>query len=69
VLGLDGEPRPMTAGELEGLADPFGRLLRSEKPFPLTVRNLLAAIDGLAVGGDALPDQLVFLVADGGHVP
>jgi len=68
VLGLDCEPRPMTADELEGLADPVGRLLRSGKPFPLTVRSLLTAIDALS-GADALPDQLVFLVADGGHIP
>jgi hypothetical protein len=44
-------------------------LLRSGKPFPLTVRDLLAAIDALAGSGEALPDQLVSLVADGGHVP
>ncbi|MEY9606272.1 hypothetical protein AB7M74_001868 [Bradyrhizobium japonicum] len=69
VLGLDAEPRPMTADELKGLADPFGRLLRSGRPFPLTVRDLLAAIDALTNGEDTLPDQLVFFVADGGHVP
>ena len=68
VGGLDLAPRPMTAAELEALADPFGQLLRSGRPFPLSARSVLAALDGLA-GPDALPDQLVFLVADGGHVP
>jgi hypothetical protein len=68
VLGLDAEPRPMTPDELAGLADPLGRLLRSGKPFPLTLRLLLAALDQLAGTPEALPDQLVFLVADGGHV-
>jgi hypothetical protein len=68
VLGLDPQPRPMTADELQGLEDPFGRLLRSGRPFPLTLRQLLAAVDALAGTPDALPDQLVFLVADGGHV-
>jgi hypothetical protein len=33
------------------------------------MRQLLAAVDALAGTPDALPDQLVFLVADGGHVP
>jgi hypothetical protein len=42
--------------------------LRSGKPFPLTLRLLLAALDQLAGTPEALPDQLVFLVADGGHV-
>lgn len=69
VLGLDTRPRPMTPSELEGLQDPFGRLLRAGKPFPLTLRQLLGAVDALAGTPDALPRQLVFLVADGGHVP
>ena len=69
VLGLDAGPRPMTPEELQGLDDPFGRLLRSGKPFPLTLRQVLAAINALAGTADALPNQLVFLVADGGHIP
>jgi hypothetical protein len=69
VLGIDAEPRPMTADELKGLADPFGQLLRLGGPFPLTVRDLLATIDALSNGEDTLPDQLVFFVADGGHIP
>lgn len=69
VLGLDDEPRPMTPAELEGLDDPFGRLLRSGQPFPLTARQVLAAFDALAGTEHALPDQLAFLAADGGHVP
>jgi hypothetical protein len=69
VLGLDAQPRPMTTQELEGLSDPFGGLLRSGKPFPLTLRQLLEAIDQFSGTTDALPDQLIFLVADGGHIP
>jgi phosphatidylserine/phosphatidylglycerophosphate/cardiolipin synthase-like enzyme len=61
-------PRPMTAEELQGLDDPLGRLLRSGKPFPLTLQQLLQAVDALE-DTDALPNQLVFLVADGGHIP
>ena len=68
VGGLDLQPRPMTADELKGLDDPLGRVLRSGKPFPLTLRQLLAALDALAGTADALPNQLVFLVADGGHI-
>jgi hypothetical protein len=68
VIGLDSQSRPMTEDALKGLDDPFGRLLRSGKPFPLTLRQLLEGIDGLVGTPDALPDQLVFLVADGGHI-
>jgi hypothetical protein len=69
VIGLDQQSRPMSADELAGLDDPFGRVLRSGRPFPLTLRQTLAAIDGLAGTPAALPAQLVFLVADGGHIP
>ncbi|MER9064383.1 hypothetical protein [Mesorhizobium sp. M0698] len=69
VGGIDTLPRPMDAGELGRLDDPFGRLLRSGKPFPLTARQLIAAFDALDATADALPQQLVFLVADGGHIP
>ena len=69
VLGIDPAARPMTADELLGLDDPFGHLLRSGKPFPLTLRELLVAVDDLGGTRQALPDQLVFLAADGGHIP
>jgi len=59
----------MTPEELETLEDPFGRLLRSGKPFPLTLQQLLADLDALNGAPNALSDQLIFLVADGGHVP
>lgn len=66
VAGLDHAPRTMSAVELTGLDDPFGRLLRRSSSFPLSLREVLAALDE---GPDALPNQLVFLVADGGHIP
>jgi phosphatidylserine/phosphatidylglycerophosphate/cardiolipin synthase-like enzyme len=68
VLGLDSQPRLMTPAELETLEDPFGRLLRSGKPFPLTLQQLLADLDALNGTPNAISNQLVFLVADGGHV-
>jgi hypothetical protein len=68
VLGLDAQHRPMTPDELNGLEDPLGRLLRSGKPFPLTLLQLLDAVDALTGTPDALTNQLVFLVADGGHI-
>lgn len=68
VLGEDLQPRPMTPDELAGLDDPFGRLLRSSRAFPLTLRQVLAAIDALTGSPDALPEQLVFVAADGGHI-
>ena len=67
VLGLDDAARPMTAQEIGGLNDPFGRLLRSGAAFPLTLRDLLSALDALS-GADALPAQLVFFAGDGGHI-
>ncbi|MER9317794.1 hypothetical protein NKI31_20215 [Mesorhizobium sp. M0659] len=69
VGGIDTDPRPMDAEELAKLDDPLGRLLRSGNPFPLTARSLIAAFDVLGGTPDALPRQLVFLVADGGHIP
>lgn len=68
VGGIDTLPKPMAADELDLLEDPFGKLLRSGAAFPLSLRSLLAAVDGLP-GAEALPAQLVFLVADGGHIP
>jgi len=69
VLGLDAGHSPMTPEELRQLTDPFGRLLRSGQPFPLTLKQVLAALDALNGTPNALPDQLVFLAADGGHIP
>ncbi|MBB3265207.1 phosphatidylserine/phosphatidylglycerophosphate/cardiolipin synthase-like enzyme [Azospirillum sp. OGB3] len=69
IGGLDMKPRPITTDELPDLDDPFGRLLRSGQPFPLSLRAVLAAVDALDGTASALPDQLVFLVADGGHIP
>lgn len=59
----------MQPDELVMLADPLGRLLRSGQPFPLSLSQLLQALTGLDGTPEALPDQLVFLVADGGHIP
>ena len=68
VAGIDRDPIIMPSDEAGKLRDPFGKLLASGQSFPLTLRDALAAIDKLD-GQDALPDQLVFLVADGGDVP
>lgn len=69
IVGIDqGSPRPMTESELALLDDPMGRLLRSGKAFPLSARQLIRTLDELT-GADALPRQLVFLAADGGHIP
>lgn len=69
VLGLDAVPSPMTDTELAELEDPFGKLLRSGSPFPLTLRDVQAAINRLNGTPDALPNEQIFLVADGGHIP
>jgi hypothetical protein len=70
VLGLDAAPRVMTDSETAGLLrDPFAELLLKRGDFPLTLRNLLAALDALNADPAGLPKQRSFLVADGGQIP
>ena len=60
----------MSDAEIDkSLQDPFAQLLLRRGTFPVTLRDLLKALD--AVNGDAngLPEQKQFLVADGGQIP
>jgi hypothetical protein len=70
VLGLDPAPRPIPAEEAAAaLRDPFAELLLRRGVFPLTLRALLAALDATASDPQGLPQQQVFLAADGGRIP
>jgi hypothetical protein len=64
VMGVDSEPVAMPQAELDSLADPMGLLLRQGK-FPLTVNDVLAAVD--AAG--KLPLQKSYLVSEAGQIP
>jgi hypothetical protein len=69
VLGLDSMPQPLPDEEVDALLrDPFARLLLRRKTFPLTLRNLLSALDAVNDKPEGLPQQKSFLVADGGQI-
>jgi len=60
----------MPASEAEqALCDPFAELLLKRGIFPLTLRALLAALNAAAGDPQGLPQQQVFLAADGGRIP
>ncbi|HLM02051.1 MAG TPA: hypothetical protein VK400_13435 [Pyrinomonadaceae bacterium] len=70
MFGLDKKPKPATADEIsEMLGDPFAELLLKRGIFPLTLRSLLSALDALNLETQGLPEQKVFLIADGGQIP
>lgn len=69
VMGVDNFPGLMPDAEAETLLrDSFAELLLKRGTFPLTVRDLLSALDALNDNSDGLPQQKVFLVADGGQI-
>lgn len=68
VLGLDEHPRPMAQAGQE-LGDPFARLLLARGVFPLSLREVLRELGRFDEDAAGLPDQQVFLAADGGQIP
>ncbi len=69
VLGLDPAPQPLADAQLTALlGDPFADLLLSQGRFPLSLTELLAALDDVAELPAGLPEQQCFLVADGGQI-
>jgi hypothetical protein len=69
VLGLDPVPRPMEDTEAATLlGDPFAELLLKRGRFPLSLEELLAALDAVADDPAGLPEQQCFLAADGGQI-
>lgn len=70
IFGRDSTPREMTPQETaQHLNDPFAASLLRRGVLPLTTRQLLGEIDKLNGTPLALPNQKVFLVADGGQIP
>lgn len=69
VQGLDSHPVPLAAEEAARLRDPFARLLLLRSIFPLSLRTLLTKLDKLNGDAAGLPQQQVFLAADGGQIP
>lgn len=70
VLGIDPPPPyPMMAEEVASLKDPFAELLLKRDVFPLTLTDLLAALNVLNDKPAGLPTQKSFVVADGGKIP
>lgn len=70
VVKLDGTPAPLPAAEAQqALRDPFAELLLKRGVFPLTLRTLLAELDRHNSAANGLPQQKVFLAADGGQLP
>lgn len=70
VLGIDPAPVAMSAEEVETLLrDPFAQLLLRKGTFPLTLRELLSALDAVNGDPEGLPQQKNFLVGDGGQIP
>ncbi|HLM03115.1 MAG TPA: hypothetical protein VK400_18835, partial [Pyrinomonadaceae bacterium] len=69
VLGVDDFPKPVPEAEIETLLqDSFAGLLLRRGKFPLTLRELLTEIDALNNDAGGLPQQKIFLVADGGQI-
>jgi hypothetical protein len=70
VIGLDPPPgRAMSAAERAALNDPLATLLLRRGQFPLSLRTLLAALDQQNAAPDGLPEQLSFVIAEGGQIP
>lgn len=69
VLGMDPEPvgRLLSSEEQRALRDPFALAVLSQASPPLSLNGVLAAIDQ-AASEDPLPQQQVFVVAEGGQI-
>jgi hypothetical protein len=67
-MGRDPEPAPLDDAEIAGLRDPFSTLVLSPGARPLNLRALLAALDAANAQPHGLPEQKVFLVAEGGQI-
>jgi len=70
VIGLDAAPRPLEAPEVErDLRDPFATAVLRRGQRPRTAREMLAAVDALDGGPEALPVQRSYVVGDGSQIP
>ncbi|UFH30391.1 hypothetical protein LNP04_10400 [Chryseobacterium sp. C-71] len=64
VLGIDSFPNPLKKEGIEKLNDAFANLLLKKDIIPLTLNEVLTALDRT----NELPNQNSFLVADGGQI-
>jgi hypothetical protein len=70
VVGIDDHPFAMDEGEAAAqLGDPFGALILRAGVFPMTLEQLLGALDQFNDGPGGLPEQDVFVVGDGSQIP
>lgn len=71
VMGIDAPPpRPMNPSQIgELLRDSFAELLLKRGNFPLSLRALLGAFDAMNDDPSGLPEQVSYVVADGGQIP
>jgi len=70
VLGIDSEPagRQMTQEEIDQLQDPFAQIVLSMDRPSLSLRSLLAQFDLYNDTDIGLPEQNVFMIAEGGLI-
>ena len=60
----------MTDSDIDQLLqDSFAQLLLRRGTFPLTLRDLLNALDAVKEEAEGLPEQKTFIVGDGGQIP
>ncbi|NKJ37368.1 hypothetical protein [Rhizobium sp. SG570] len=68
ILGIDGTASLLDPGaEASPVNDPFAKLVLAPGHRPKTLLELLAILDSI-VGTDALPEQRIYRVADGGQI-
>jgi hypothetical protein len=69
LLGQDDSPVPIeTAAIPDHVNDPFAQIILAAGNRPQTLEEILALLDS-ATGDQALPEQRVYRVADGGQIP
>ena len=69
ILGRDAKPVAMTNGDIEErLRDPFASLLLRRGIFPVTLTELLGALNKVNASANGVPSQRTFIVAEGGQI-
>ena len=70
IVGIDASPRPMPDTQvLSELGDPLAQLVLGRGNLPMTARALLTALDVHNNDTAGLPQEDVFVAADGGNIP
>ncbi len=69
-LGRDAAPVLLSATEVAAqLHDPFAQIFLQRGRSPQSLREVLAGLDAENASPNGLPNQKIFLVADGGQIP